>query len=166
VNVHAVKMPVGFGNGDGIKSKGRPLEIKAHLKKSIVQVKAETNCLAHALVIAKARVDNDPNYNSYRDSRNRKIIPAVQHLLETEINLDNGGAGILELARFQEHFNDYKIVVYTGLYCGSMMLEGGGGEHAQSSGKHLNFLYNDVTRHYHVITTLTGSMATIRLYCL
>jgi hypothetical protein len=32
VNVHAVKMPVGFG-GDGIKSKGRPLDIMAHLKK-------------------------------------------------------------------------------------------------------------------------------------
>jgi hypothetical protein len=31
-----------------------------------VPVNAETNCLAHALIIAIARVDNDPNYNSYR----------------------------------------------------------------------------------------------------
>jgi hypothetical protein len=61
VNVHAIKMPVGFG-GDGLKSRGRPLEIMAHLKRSIVQVKAEMNCLAHALLIAKARVDHDPNY--------------------------------------------------------------------------------------------------------
>jgi hypothetical protein len=97
VNVHAVKMPVGFG-GDCIKIRGRPLEIMAHLKKSIVQVKAETNCLAHALLIAKARVDNDPNYNSYL--KGRKILPEVQYLVkEPGINLDNGG-GIPELIKF------------------------------------------------------------------
>jgi hypothetical protein len=48
-------MPVGFGRV-AIKSKGRPLEVMARLKTSIVQEKAETNCLAHALLIAKARV--------------------------------------------------------------------------------------------------------------
>jgi hypothetical protein len=112
-------MPVGFGV---TKSKGRSLDIMAHLKRSIVQVKAETNCLAHALPIAKARVDNDPNYNSYR--KGRKILHAVQQILETMgINLDNGGGGIPELAKFQDHFNDYKIVVYTGLYCDSIMFE-------------------------------------------
>jgi hypothetical protein len=37
----------------------------AHLKRSIVEVKSETNCLAHALVIARARVDNDPDYDAY-----------------------------------------------------------------------------------------------------
>jgi hypothetical protein len=73
-NVHAVKMPVGFGKG-GIKSRGRPLEIMARLKTSIVQVKAETNCLAHALLIAKARVDNDSNYKAYSDSRSPKSSP-------------------------------------------------------------------------------------------
>jgi hypothetical protein len=41
VNVHAVKMPVGFGRErGGIKSKGRTLEVMARLKTSIVQVKA------------------------------------------------------------------------------------------------------------------------------
>jgi hypothetical protein len=59
VNVHAVKMPVGFSGGDGINSKGRSFEIMAHLKKSIMQVEAESNCLTNVL-IAKARVDNDP----------------------------------------------------------------------------------------------------------
>ena len=45
VTVHSVKMPVGFGYG--IKIKGRPLSVMAHLKKSIVEVKDEENCLAH-----------------------------------------------------------------------------------------------------------------------
>ena len=36
--------------------------------------------MAHALVIAKAKVDGDPNYNSYR--RGYKIRPVVASLLE------------------------------------------------------------------------------------
>jgi hypothetical protein len=65
MTVHSVRMPIGQG-GDGIATKGRPLDIIVYLKRSIVQVKAENNCLAHALVIAKAKVDGEPNYNSYR----------------------------------------------------------------------------------------------------
>ena len=62
VVVHAIKMPVGFRKG--VKSKVRPLSVMAHLKRSIIEVKAETNCLAHALIIA--RITYDPNYTSYR----------------------------------------------------------------------------------------------------
>jgi hypothetical protein len=32
-----------------------------------VKVKAETNCLANALLIAIAKITNDKNYKSYRD---------------------------------------------------------------------------------------------------
>ena len=67
LEVHSVKMLVGFG-GDGRKTKGRPLDTLAHLKKSIVKVKAESNCLDHALVIAIAKITNDPYYKSYRDT--------------------------------------------------------------------------------------------------
>jgi len=85
VTVHSVRMLIGHG-GDGIATKGRPLDIMVHLKRSIVRVKAENNCLAHALVIAKAKVDGDPNYKSYsngydtscsrpftRDNRHRPV---------------------------------------------------------------------------------------------
>ena len=72
-------MPIGHGK---FTSKGRPLEIMARLKRSIVQVKAESNCLAHALVIAKAKVDgDDKNYQSYRHGN--KISSVVDRLLET-----------------------------------------------------------------------------------
>ncbi len=55
VVLHSVNIPVGFGSHvDGIKSKGRPLSVMAHLKNSIIRVKTETNCLAHALTIAIA----------------------------------------------------------------------------------------------------------------
>jgi hypothetical protein len=35
----------------------------ALLKRSVVEVKAEGNCLAHAL-IAIAKIENDPNYEA------------------------------------------------------------------------------------------------------
>jgi hypothetical protein len=83
---------------------GRQIDNLAHLKRSIVRVNADENCLAHALVIAIAKVENNPNYNSYR--RGYKIRPVVRQLLEkTGIDLSKGG-GIPELERFQDHFRD------------------------------------------------------------
>jgi len=73
----------------------------ANVKKRIVEVRAVQNCLAHALVIAFSKVDNDPNYDAFR--KGRKIHHAIQTLLEmTVIDLSNG-AGISELLHFQEH---------------------------------------------------------------
>ena len=89
MTVHSVRMPAGHGGGDGIATKGRPLELMARLK-SIVQVKAKSNCLAHALIIAKAKVDGDSNYESYRHGY--KLRPVVDRLLETTgINLRTAG---------------------------------------------------------------------------
>ena len=45
VTVHSVRMPVGFAKS-AIKRSGRPLSVMTHLKTSIVEVKAEENCLA------------------------------------------------------------------------------------------------------------------------
>ena len=101
VTVHWVRMPVSFGRS-ALKIRGKPLSVLAHLKQSIVEVKAEQTCLAHALLITIAKVDNDPNYKAYRQGR--KIRPVVQSLLETiGIHLSNGAA-IPELVRFQEYF--------------------------------------------------------------
>ena len=77
-HVHSIKMPVGFGKVE--TSIGRPLSVMAHLKRSIVEMNAE-NCLAHAMVIAVARVTNDPNYIAYRMGR-KKIFPKVCELLQ------------------------------------------------------------------------------------
>ena len=76
-----------------------------------------------------------------------------QLLAATGITLDNGG-GIPELERFQDHFRQYKIVVYTGLNCDKIMFEG-----CVESTERLNLLYDEVTRNYHVIGNLTGAMA-------
>jgi hypothetical protein len=62
IEVHSVKIPVGFGRV-AIKSKGRPLSVMARLKRSIVEVKAEKYCLAHAIIIAVSKLTKDPNYD-------------------------------------------------------------------------------------------------------
>jgi len=72
--IHSVKVPVGFGK-TAVKSKGRSLSVMAHVKHSIINVKAESICLANALIFAIARLTNDPNYNSYRHGY--KVRPDV-----------------------------------------------------------------------------------------
>jgi len=117
-----------------------------------VEVKTEENCLAHALVIAIAKVENDPNYKAY--IQGRKIRNVVQTLLdETCIDLTSGGR-IPELTRFQEHFRQYKIVVYHGLSCDDIIFEG-----QVDSSKRLNLLCDDVECYYHVIVNLAAAMA-------
>jgi hypothetical protein len=90
MTVHSVRLLVGFGTR-AIMSRGRPLPVMAHLKRSIVEVKAAEIRLDHAIIIAIARVQNEPDYKAYQ--KGRKIRPVVQKLLEkTGIGLSGVGA--------------------------------------------------------------------------
>jgi hypothetical protein len=145
VDVHSVRMPVGFGR---VKMKGKPLSVMAHFKMSVVEVKAENNCLACALIIAIARVTNDPNYNTYR--KGRKIRPVIDKLLKTTgIDLKDGG-GIPEVSEFQKRLKGYGIVVYGGLNCEDIDFD-----RQVKSKIRLNLYYDDLTCQYHVITNVT-----------
>jgi len=79
-------MPVGFGR-KSVKSMGIPLSEMVRLKHSIIEVKAETDCLAHALIVAIVRITKHPNYNSYLWERG--ILPGVQNLLEIKVSIYN-----------------------------------------------------------------------------
>ena len=145
-HVHSVGMPVGFGKAE--TSKGRTLSMTAHIKRSIVEVKAKENCLAQALVIAVARVTNDLNYKSYR--RGWKILAKVRELLQgSGVDLRRGG-GIPELQAFQRHLSVYRIVVYSGLRC-DIMFDG-----QVAKPRRIN-LYDG--QHYHVIAKKMAVMA-------
>jgi hypothetical protein len=88
----------------GVETKGWQLDTQEDLKRRIVRVNVDTNCLAHAIVIAIVKLENYSNHNAYRQGR--KIRPVVQQLLETTgIDLSSGG-GIPRLERFQNHFRD------------------------------------------------------------
>jgi hypothetical protein len=59
VRLDHVMMPAGNGRE---KTKGRSLDVLSAVKRSIVVVKAAFLCLAHAIIIAIARVNGDPKY--------------------------------------------------------------------------------------------------------
>ena len=59
VVLHTVKMPVGSGS-TAQRNKGRTVANLAHLKRSVIEVRAENNCLAHALIVAIARLEKTP----------------------------------------------------------------------------------------------------------
>jgi hypothetical protein len=62
IDIHSVAMPVGFGR---LKTMGRPVDELINRKTSIILVKADENCLAHAIVIAIARINKDPDYKLF-----------------------------------------------------------------------------------------------------
>jgi hypothetical protein len=89
IDVNSLKMPVGFGHA-ALKTKCRLLSEMVNLYRSIIKVLAEKNCLAHALIMAKANLTDDPNYKSY--CKGYKTLPIVQQLLQTAgIDLSIGG---------------------------------------------------------------------------
>jgi hypothetical protein len=57
----------------------------------------------------------------------------------TGIDLTNGGS-IPELTKFQEHFKEYRIVVFGRLNCKDLVFDG-----QIQSEKRINFLYDNVT---------------------
>ena len=123
-----------------------------HLKRSIVEVKAKENCLAHALIISIPKLTNDSDYIAFR--KGCKIRRVVDHLLATTgIVLSNGG-GIAELISFQECFKEYKIVVFGGLGCEEIVFDG-----QMESEKRINLFYDDVKHHFHVISSVTGALS-------
>ena len=64
--------------------------------------------MAHALIIAMARVNGGPKYPSYRDRRG--IKKPVEDLLKASgVNLCNAG-GFHELEQFQEYFRTTKLL--------------------------------------------------------
>jgi len=151
VTVHSGKMPVGFGRC-AMKSNGRPIAIMVHLKRSIVKLNAEDNCLAHDLVITISRIEKDSKYNSYRIGCRKS--PEVRNLCMTNgIDLSNG-VGIRELVRFQEQIREYKIFVYHDLKREDIMFE-----RQVDSSKRINILYDGVEGHYHVFVNIIVATA-------
>jgi hypothetical protein len=141
-HVHSVRMPVSFGKR-AETSKGRSMSVMAHLKRStsIVEVKAKENCLRHVLVIAVARVTDDPDFQAYR--KGLKILAKVHELLQAAgVGLSRGG-GIPKHTPFNI-MSQYRIVVYSDLRCDNILFGS-----KVATPRRIN-LFND-GQHYHII---------------
>jgi len=153
LEVHLDHVRMRTGNGKRAEeTKGRSLDVMSAIKKSIVTVKAALNCLAYALIIAMARVNGDPKYQSYRHGSGLKK-PVEDLLKASGVDLSNGGS-FEEIRQFQDHLSDYEFIVFDGLNPDRVMFGGN-----SRSAKKLHLLYDRDNEHYNLITNLKGAMA-------
>jgi hypothetical protein len=107
VHLDHVTMPAGNGKM-AEKTKLRSLDVLSAIKKSIVVVKGAFLCLAHALIIAMARVNNDPKYALYRHGKG--LMQPVEELIKASgVDLSNGG-GLKSFNSFNSTFRITKLL--------------------------------------------------------
>ena len=84
-------------------------------KGSVVRIKNKDDdlCLARALVVARAKKDNDPRYGYIRDS-DRPLQREKAFDLHQAANVPLGPCGLNEVALFQQYLTDYQIVIISG----------------------------------------------------
>ena len=103
--------PRGSGGSKRKKKPGhRPLSVLKVKKDSVIQIKNEDNlCCARAIVTAKAKLDNHPEWNNIRQGRKKQKELALK--LHRQAGVRAGPCGYEELTKFQECLSDYRIIL-------------------------------------------------------
>ncbi|XP_054287287.1 uncharacterized protein LOC129003084 [Macrosteles quadrilineatus] len=129
---------------------------ECHKRKGIVAIKNTDNlCLPRAIVVAKAKVKNNPEFQAIRkDRRGRQLNRARKLMQKARVEIPEEGAGILELQKFQDHLKKYKITVYHYDRRGRDVYFEGNNPDASLK---INLLFHN--GHYNVITSLTAAFA-------
>ena len=111
IDVIRVEMPQGSG-----KSKRTTLNIRDHLRKkgSVITINNKDDlCLARALAVSIARIENDPRYAQIVKS-NRPVQRERAYDLHEAANVPLGPCGLKEVDLFQQHLVNYQIIVVSG----------------------------------------------------
>ena len=115
IDINHVETPEGSGK---TKHKRTFFNIRDHLKekKSIICINNKDDlCLARALAVAIARIENDPKYkhicNSSRPLQREKAFD-----LHEAANVPLGPCGIDEVKLFQNYLVNYQIIVVSGAH--------------------------------------------------
>ena len=118
IDINHVKTPEGRG-----KSKRTTLNIRDHLKKkqSIIRINNKDDfCLARALAVSIARIENDPRYEQIkRTGRHIQLERALD--LHQAANVPLGPCGIDEVKLFQNYLVNYQIIVVSGTHNNSII---------------------------------------------
>ena len=113
VNVIHVEMPQG-----GTGTKRSEINLEKHLtnKRSIIRVQNEDEiCLARALVVSIAKIENDSRYKSIIDHRWPMQKRLAQELHE-KAGVPIGECGIDEVKQFQTYLTEYEINIVSNIY--------------------------------------------------
>ena len=126
-------------------------------KGSVVRIKNKDDdlCLARALVVARAKKDNDPRYHYIKNS-DRPLQREKAFDLHEAANVPLGPCGLNEVALFQQYLTDYQIVIISGDHNNSIIYP------PPSSGTNEKprltlYLHNN---HYDVINRVPGVLGT------
>ena len=113
IDIIHVETPQGSGKS---KVKRTTFDIREYLKKkgSVITINNTDHlCLARALSVAIARIENDPKYAQIRNSK--KHIQLQRALdLHQAANVPLGPCGMDEVKLFQQHLINYQIIVVSG----------------------------------------------------
>jgi hypothetical protein len=127
-------------------------------KRSCIRIINDGNdCLAHALVVAIARIESSKKAAILRESKNKRQEAADKLCRDANVDLSNGG-GRLELEKIQEFLHGYKISVYADGEGRELFYIGTGTGEMGNINLHLE------NNHYNVITNTKAYFA-CRYYC-
>ena len=149
VDLIHVEAPQGSG-----RSKRNVVNIKEHLHKkgSVIVIKNHDNlCLARALVLAIAKVEND-NYVYLRKEVRAQQIKAME--LHTDANVPLGPCGLAEVDMFQRHLTQYEINIVSGNHDNAIIYPS---QPSVDKTPIYLFLHDN---HYDVITSMPGFLST------
>ena len=151
IDINHVKTPQGRGKS---KLKRTTLNIREHLKdkKSIISINnIDDFCLARALAVSIARIENDPQYVQIRKS-NRPVQLDRALDLHQAANVPLGPCGMNEVKLFQNYLTNYQIIVVSGDHNNSIIYPPQPPDTVEKPIISLYFHNN----HFDVITTLPG----------
>ena len=151
VDIMRVEAP----QGSGRKKPRNIVNIKEYLhkKRSIITIYNNDDlCLARALVVAIAKVENNPNYkNLTRPGRREQEKKARE--LHAAANVPLGPCGIPEVALFQKYLTNYEINIVSGDHDNSIIYPPTTSTAVNNATRIYLYLHRN---HYDVITKMPG----------
>ena len=126
------------------------INLKKHLakKKSILRIQnSDDLCLARSLVVAKAKIDSDPQYKSIVDNRWAMQIRLAQELHQ-KASGPLGPCGLDEVKHFQAYLSEYQVNDVSKEYMNIIMYTG-----PEQEKRIYLYMHNN---HYDVITKMPG----------
>ena len=121
VNVIHVSMPSG---GKGSKRSEINLEKHLEKKRSIVRIQNDDDlCMARALVVTKAKLDNDLQDRQIQDHR-RPMQTCLAQELHQNAGVPLGPCGLEQAKQFQAYLTEYQISIVSKEYGNKIIYAG------------------------------------------
>ena len=154
VDIIHIEAPQGSGKS---RRKRDILDIREYLhkKRSIITIRNNDNlCLARALVVAIAKIENAPNYRTLIRS-DKRIQEKEAKKLHVAANVPLGPCGIPEVKMFQKYLTNYEINIVSGNHDNGIIYPPEPSTNNNVTPIYL-YLHNN---HYDVITSIPGFLS-------